>query len=350
MMDTHVVIMAGGIGSRLWPLSTPERPKQFIDVLGVGKSLIQLTVERFLPVCAPDKFWVVTSEKYVDIVREQLPDIPADQILAEPEARNTAPCIAYACWKIAQRHPAANIVVTPADALVLKTDAFAEAIRKALAATEGTDAIVTVGITPTRPETGYGYIYASEAVPGEVVKVSAFKEKPDAATAEAYLADGHYFWNAGIFVWNVKTITRQLRAYAPQIAGVMDTIAPALFTDAEASVLRKLFPTCDKISIDYAVMEKSRNIYVVAGDFAWSDLGSWGSIKTHIEPDTDGNTVVGGDVRLFGCKDCFVHTAGEKTVVVEGLEGYIVAESADRLLVCRLSEEQRIKEFSSEKN
>ena len=265
MMDTHVVIMAGGIGSRLWPLSTPERPKQFIDVLGVGKSLIQLTVERFLPVCAPDRFWVVTSEKYVDIVREQLPDIPAD-------------------------------------ALVLKTDAFADAIRKALAATEGTDAIVTVGITPTRPE---------------------------------------------IFVWNVKTITRQLRAYAPQIAGVMDTIAPALFTDAEASVLRKLFPTCDKISIDYAVMEKSRNIYVVAGDFAWSDLGSWGSIKTHIEPDAEGNAVVGGDVRLFGCKDCFVHTAGEKTVVVEGLEGYIVAESADRLLVCRLSEEQRIKEFSS---
>ena len=215
MMDTHVVIMAGGIGSRLWPLSTPERPKQFIDVLGVGKSLIQLTVERFLPVCAPDKFWVVTSEKYVDIVREQLPDIPAEQVLAEPEARNTAPCIAYACWKIAQRYPAANIVVTPADALVLRTDAFADAIRKALAATDGTDAIVTVGITPTRPETGYGYIHAAEAVPGEVVKVSAFKEKPDAATAEAYLADGHYFWNAGIFVWNVKTITRQLRAYAP---------------------------------------------------------------------------------------------------------------------------------------
>ena len=349
-MHTHVVIMAGGIGSRLWPASTPDMPKQFMDLLGVGKTMIQLTFERFSSICPARHVWVVTSEKYVDIVREQLPDIPADQILAEPEARNTAPCIAYACWKIAQRHPAANIVVTPADALVLKTDAFAEAIRKALAATEGTDAIVTVGITPTRPETGYGYIHASEAVPGEVVKVSAFKEKPDAATAEAYLADGHYFWNAGIFVWNVKTITRQLHAYAPQIAGVMDTIAPALFTDAEASVLRKLFPTCDKISIDYAVMEKSRNIYVVAGDFAWSDLGSWGSIKTHIEPDADGNTVVGGDVRLFGCKDCFVHTAGEKTVVVEGLEGYIVAESADRLLVCRLSEEQRIKEFSSEKN
>ena len=349
-MNTHVVIMAGGIGSRLWPLSTPERPKQFIDILGVGKTLIQLTVERFLPVCDPDKFWVVTSEKYVDIVREQLPAIPEEQILAEPEARNTAPCIAYACWKIAQRYPDANIVVTPADALVLKTVAFANVIRKALEATENTDAIVTVGIAPTRPETGYGYIYAADAAKGEVVKVSAFKEKPDSATAQAYLADGHYFWNAGIFVWNVKTITRQLRAYAPQIAGVMDTIAPALFTHAETSVLRKHFPTCEKISIDYAVMEKSRNIYVIAEDLDWSDLGSWGSIKTHIEPDGEGNAVIGGDVRLFGCKDCFVHTADEKTVVVEGLEGYIVAESADRLLVCRLSEEQRIKEFSSEKN
>ena len=349
-MDTHVVIMAGGIGSRLWPLSTPEVPKQFIDVLGVGMSLLQLTVERFLPVCDPDKFWVVTSEKYVDIVKEQLPTIPDDQILAEPEARNTAPCIAYACWKIAQRPPSANIVVTPADALVLKTSDFADVIRKALEATDGTDAIVTVGIAPTRPETGYGYIFAADAAQGEVVKVSAFKEKPDAATAQAYVDDGRYFWNAGIFVWNVKTITRQLRAYAPQIAGVMDTIAPALYTNAEASVLRKLFPTCDKISIDYAVMEKSRNIHVIADDLGWSDLGSWGSIKTHLTPDADGNAVVGGDVRLFGCKDCFVHAAGEKTVVVEGLEGYIVSESADRLLVCRLSEEQRIKEFSSEKS
>ena len=348
-MDTHVVIMAGGIGSRLWPLSTPERPKQFIDILGVGKSLIQLTVERFLPVCAPDRFWVVTSERYVDIVREQLPAVPVDQILAEPEARNTAPCIAYASWKIAQKYPDANIVVTPADALVLRTAEFADVIRKALAATDGTDAIVTVGIKPTRPETGYGYIFATDAIQNEVVKVTAFKEKPDVATAEDYVDDGHYFWNAGIFVWNVKTIIRQLRAYAPQIAGVMDTIAPALFTEAETSVLRKLFPTCDKISIDYAVMEKSRNIYVIAGDLGWSDLGSWGSIKTHITPDENGNAVVGGDIRLFGCKNCFVHVADEKTVVVEGLDGYIVSESDGRLLVVRLSQEQRIKEFSSEK-
>ena len=343
----HVVIMAGGVGSRLWPLSTPEKPKQFIDVLGVGKSLIQLTVERFIPVCSPENFWVVTGEKYVDLVKEQIPGIPEDQILAEPEGRNTAPCIAYASWKIALKDPDANIVVTPADALVLKTAEFADAIGKALAFTENSDAIVTVGIAPTRPETGYGYIHASEAVRGKIVKVSEFKEKPSLETAQAYLADGYYFWNAGIFVWNVKTIVKELRAFAPQISAVMDELKPSLFTSSEQTQLRRLFPTCDKISIDYAVMEKSRSIYVIADDLAWSDLGSWGSVKGHIKADDEGNVVVGGDVRLFGCKDCFVHAASEKRVVLEGLEGYIVSESDGRLLVCRLSEEQHIKEFSA---
>ena len=344
---THVVIMAGGIGSRLWPLSTPEVPKQFIDVLGVGRSLLQLTVDRFAPVCAPDHFWVVTGERYVALVREQLPHIPSSQILAEPEGRNTAPCIAYASWKIQQKDPQANIVVTPADALVLKTAEFADVIGKALAFTAERDAIVTVGIAPSRPETGYGYIHAAEALRGQLVKVSEFKEKPDLDTALGYLEDGHYFWNAGIFVWNVATIVKELRAYAPQIAGVMDALAPSLFTDKEQEQLRRLFPTCEKISIDYAVMEKSPRIYVIAEDLAWSDLGSWGSIQTHLKADENGNAVVGGDVRLFDCQNCFVHASGEKTVVVEGLDGYIVAESRGRLLVCRLSQEQHIKEFSA---
>ena len=344
---THVVIMAGGIGSRLWPLSTPEVPKQFIDVLGVGRSLLQLTVDRFAPVCAPDHFWVVTGERYVPLVQQQLPAIPASQILAEPEGRNTAPCIAYASWKIQRKDPQANIVVTPADALVLKTAEFADVIGMALAFTAERDAIVTVGIAPSRPETGYGYIHAAEALHGQLVKVSEFKEKPDLDTALRYLEDGHYFWNAGIFVWNVETIVRELRSYAPQIAGVMDALAPALFTEAEQTELRRLFPSCEKISIDYAVMEKSPRIYVIAEDLAWSDLGSWGSVQTHLKADENGNAVVGGDVRLFDCQNCFVHTAGEKTVVVEGLDGYIVAESQDRLLVCRLSQEQHIKEYSA---
>ena len=339
--------MAGGVGSRLWPLSTPDVPKQFIDVLGVGHSLIQLTAERFAPLCAPERFWVVTGEKYVHLVHEQLPYIPEDQILAEPEGRNTAPCIAYASWKIQKKDPEANIVVTPADALVLKTAEFADTIRKALEFTAKRDAIVTVGIAPTRPETGYGYIHAAEAIHGQVLKVSEFREKPDLDTAIGYLEDGKYFWNAGIFVWNVSTILSELRAYAPQIAGIMDQLSPSFFTEQETPDLRRLFPTCEKISIDYAVMEKSPRIYVIAEDLAWSDLGSWGSVKTHLPQDPDGNSVVGGDVRLFDCQDCFVHTASEKTVVVEGLEGYIVAESRDRLLICRLSQEQRIKEFSA---
>ena len=347
IMHTHVVIMAGGIGSRLWPRSTPDVPKQFIDVLGVGRSLIQLTTDRFAPVCQPENFWVVTGEKYVDLVRQQLPAIPADQILAEPEGRNTAPCIAYASWKIQQKDSQANIVVTPADALVLKTAEFADVIDKALAFTEERDAIVTVGITPSRPETGYGYIHAAEALHGQLVKVSEFKEKPDLDTAIQYMEDGHYFWNAGIFVWNVRTIVNELRAYAPQIAQVMDELAPSFFTEKETPELRRLFPTCEKISIDYAVMEKSPRIYVIAEDLAWSDLGSWGSIMTHIPADEDGNAVVGADVRMHGCRNCFVHTAEEKTVVVEGLDGYIVAESKDRLLVCRLSQEQHIKEYSA---
>ena len=346
-MNTHVVIMAGGIGSRLWPLSTPDVPKQFIDVLGVGKSLLQLTVDRFGPVCRPENFWVVTGEKYVPLVRQQLPAVPESQILAEPEGRNTAPCIAYASWKIQKKDPEANIVVTPADALVMKTAEFAETIAKALAFTEERDAIVTVGITPSRPETGYGYIHAAESLHGQLVKVTEFREKPDLDTAIGYLEDGHYFWNAGIFVWNVSTIVRELRAYAPDIAAVMDRLAPSLFTGQEQEQLRLLFPTCEKISIDYAVMEKSPRIYVIAEDLAWSDLGSWGSLLTHLPADEDGNSVIGADVRLHGCRNCFVHTASEKTVVVEGLDGYIVAESKDRLLVCRLSQEQHIKEYSA---
>ena len=346
-MNTHVVIMAGGIGSRLWPLSTPDVPKQFIDVLGVGKSLLQLTVDRFGPVCRPENFWVVTGEKYVPLVRQQLPAVPESQILAEPEGRNTAPCIAYASWKIQKKDPEANIVVTPADALVMKTAEFAETIAKALAFTEERDDIVTVGITPSRPETGYGYIHAAESLHGQLVKVTEFREKPDLDTAIGYLEDGHYFWNAGIFVWNVGTIVRELRAYAPDIAAVMDRLAPSLFTGQEQEQLRLLFPTCEKISIDYAVMEKSPRIYVIAEDLAWSDLGSWGSLLTHLPADEDGNSVIGADVRLHGCRNCFVHTASEKMVVVEGLDGYIVAESKDRLLVCRLSQEQHIKEYSA---
>lgn len=349
-MQNHIVIMAGGIGSRFWPMSTPEYPKQFIDVMGVGKSLIQLTVERFKDICPKENFWVVTSEKYVDIVKEQLPQIPAQHILAEPEARNTAPCIAYACWKIRKEFPQANIVVTPSDALVIDTAEFARCIAVALEKTADSQAIVTLGMMPTRPETGYGYIAAQgEADAKGICKVEAFKEKPDVETAKGYLAAGNYFWNAGIFVWNVDTITNAIRRYAPQIAGVMDELEPALFTDKEAEELKRLFPTCEKISIDYAVMEKAEDIFVLPAEFGWSDLGSWGSLRTLLPQDEAGNAKVGGWVDMYNCRNCVVHAAEEKRVVLEGLDGYIVAEKNGQLLVCRLSEEQRIKDFAAGK-
>lgn len=331
-------------------MSTPEYPKQFIDVMGVGKSLIQLTVERFKGICPKENFWVVTSEKYVDIVKEQLPQIPAQHILAEPEARNTAPCIAYACWKIRKEFPQANIVVTPSDALVIDTAEFARCIAVVLEKTADSQAIVTLGMMPTRPETGYGYIAAQgEADAKGICKVEAFKEKPDVETAKGYLAAGNYFWNAGIFVWNADTITNAIRRYAPQIAGVMDELEPALFTDKEAEELKRLFPTCEKISIDYAVMEKAEDIFVLPAEFGWSDLGSWGSLRTLLPQDEAGNAKVGGRVDMYNCRNCVVHAAEEKRVVLEGLDGYIVAEKNGQLLVCRLSEEQRIKDFAAGK-
>lgn len=279
-MSTHVVIMAGGVGSRLFPISTPDHPKQFIDFLGVGKSLIQLTYDRFLEVDPQARFWVVTSEKYVHFVHEQLPDIPDEQILAEPVARNTAPCIGYACWKIKKKYPDANIMVTPSDAYVPDVKAFAKTMNKALSFTAEGRAIVCVGISPDHPDTEYGYIQVEECRGNdEISKVRAFKEKPSADVAERYLAEGGYFWNAGIFVWNASTIEAELREHAEQIAILMDGIAEDVYTDREAVTLSRLFPQCEKISIDYAVMEKSENVYVISAGWQWSDLGSFSAIE-----------------------------------------------------------------------
>ena len=345
---TNIVIMAGGIGSRLWPVSTPEMPKQFIDLLGVGKSLLQLTVERFRPVADIAGMWVVTSENYVDIVRKQLPEMPADHILAEPVPRNTAPCIAYACWRIMREDPEANIVVTPSDAIVLKTELFSEIISKALEFTASTSSIVTVGIYPDRPETGYGYICSSSKEECNVVKVNEFREKPDRETAERYLAAGNYFWNAGIFVWSVSTIVDQMWRHAPQIAGMMDKIAGTFGTEEEKAALAEFFPQCDKISIDYAVMEKSDSIYVISADLGWSDLGSWTSAGSHIAEGPDGNRVVGNDVRLIDSEGCIVHVEECRKVVVKGLKDYVVACRGGNLLVCPAADEQKIKDYAAD--
>ena len=343
MRNNHVVIMAGGVGSRFWPLSTPEYPKQFIDILGCGRTLIQLTVDRFKGVCPMNNFWVVTNAKYVDIVKKQLPDIPVNHILAEPAARNTAPCIAWACWSIKKEDPQANVVVTPADAVVMNPEEFRRVINNALAFTDSHNAIVTIGIKPSRPETGYGYVETAGVEAGEIHKVAAFKEKPDHDTAEKYLKAGNYLWNAGIFVWNIETITDSIQKYKPNIAADMDKIA------ATGDVLG-IFPQCEKVSIDYAVMEpasKENLVYTHPADFGWSDLGNWASLHDKLHKDENDNGAV-GNVKLYECTNCVVHAEDAKKVVLQGLDGYIMSEKNGQILVCKRSEEQRIREFSAE--
>lgn len=333
--------MAGGVGSRFWPLSTPEYPKQFIDILGCGRTLIQLTIDRFKGICSMEKFWVVTNAKYVEIVKQQLPDIPVEHILAEPAARNTAPCIAWACWSIKKEDENANVVVTPADAVVMNLEEFRRVINNALQFTDKNNAIVTIGVKPSRPETGYGYVEASAAVDGEICTVKAFKEKPDYETAEKYLKAGNFLWNAGIFVWNVETITDCIAKYKPDIAHDMDRIA-------ETGDVESIFPQCEKISIDYAVMEPAATdnlVYTHPADFGWSDLGNWASLHDKLQKDKNNNGAV-GNIKMYECKNCVVHAEEAKKVVLQGLDGYIFSEKNGQILLCKRSEEQRIRDFS----
>lgn len=350
MNKNHLIIMAGGVGSRFWPMSTPEKPKQFIDVLGIGKSLIQLTVERFETVIPIENVWVVTSEKYKSIVREQLPEIPEFQILMEPCMRNTAPCIEYVSRKIYAKYPEANLVFSPADHIVLDVNTFRKVIKNSLEFTENREVILTLGMMPTRPETGYGYIksqevYKSISQQDSIYKVEAFKEKPNLETAEAYLAEGGYFWNAGIFIWNAKMVVNTIAKLVPDLASVFDKVEPYFYTEKEQEVINEYFPTCQNISIDYAVMEKSEDVYVYPANFGWSDLGTWGSLYTHLEQDENNNAVVGQNVNLVDCKNCVVHTPTERKVVIQGLDNFIVAESDNTLLICKKEEEQHIKDW-----
>ncbi|MCR5817956.1 MAG: mannose-1-phosphate guanylyltransferase [Prevotella sp.] len=351
-INNHLVIMAGGVGSRFWPMSTAEKPKQFIDVLGVGKTLLQLTVERFGTLVSPENIWVVTNEKYADIVAEQLPDMPRTNILCEPCRRNTAPCIAYVSWRIKKRDPKANIVVTPSDHIVMNVQEFQRIIGDCMKFTSDTDAIVTLGMKPSRPETGYGYIQANLTASSlrnkGIFRVDSFREKPDLKTAQEYISKNNYYWNAGIFIWNVNTIVNAFRMYQPKLAKIFESMLPVYGTAEEQAVINEKFPTCENISVDYAIMEKAEEIFVCPADFGWSDLGTWGSLLTQSKHDLYGNAAIGQDVQLFECHDCIVHASQEKKVVVQGLDGYIVAEKDDTLLICKLSEEQRIKQFSGE--
>jgi len=352
VISNHLVIMAGGVGSRFWPMSTAECPKQFIDVLGVGKTLLQLTVERFGSLINPENVWVVTNQKYADTVAEQLPDMPRNHILCEPCRRNTAPCIAYVSWRIKAMDPKANIVVTPSDHVVMNVQEFQRVIKDCMKFTTDTDAIVTLGMKPNRPETGYGYIQANLARQSlrnkEIFRVDTFREKPDLETARQYIQKPNFFWNAGIFIWNVHTIVNAFRMYQPSLARIFESMLPVYGTDKEQDAINERFPECENISVDYAIMEKADEIFVCPADFGWSDLGTWGSLHQQTHKDLYGNALIGPGITMYESHNCIVHTTQEKQVVVQGLDGYIVAENNDTLLICKLSEEQRIKQFSGE--
>lgn len=349
----HIVIMAGGIGSRFWPMSTTEFPKQFIDVLGVGRSLLQLTYDRFQGICLPENIWIVTNKKYLELCREQLPDVPTENILLEPCRRNTAPCIAYVSWRIKSKNPKANVVVTPSDHIVTDTVEFQRVITSCLKFTGETDAIVTLGMKPNRPETGYGYIQADLSVSSprnkEIFRVDSFREKPDIETAKKYIQQNNFFWNAGVFIWSVSTIVNAFRVYQPAISKVFEGMEHIYGTPEEQENIDKCYPECENISVDYAIMEKAEEIFVCPANFGWSDLGTWGSLVEQSKKDLYGNSLIGNDIRLYDSHNCIVHTMNEKQVIIQGLDGYIIAENDNRLLICKLSEEQRIKQFSEQK-
>lgn len=348
----HLVIMAGGVGSRFWPMSTSEKPKQFIDVLGVGKSLLQLTVERFKGICSPEHIWVLTNKKYYDLVRQQLPDVPVENILQEPMRRNTAPCIAYVSWRIKAICPQANIVVTPSDHIVTDEVEFQRVINSCLMFAGETDAMITLGMKPNRPETGFGYIQAdltsSSLRNKEIFRVDRFREKPDLQTAQEYIKQSNFFWNAGIFIWNVKTIVNAFRVYVPALAKIFESMMDVYGTEKEQAIIDERYGECENISIDYAIMEKAEEIFVCPAEFGWSDLGTWGSLLTQSKRDLYGNGIIGEDVTLYDSHNCIVHTTQAKKVVIQGLDDYIIAEKDGVLLICKLSEEQRIKQFSGE--
>ena len=348
----HLVIMAGGVGSRFWPMSTAECPKQFIDVLGVGKSLLQLTMERFANIASPENVWVVTNEKYVDIVHEQLPDVPRTNILSEPCRRNTAPCIAYVSWRIKTRDANANIVVTPSDHIVTNVAEFKRVINAALQFTGETDAMLTLGMKPTRPETGYGYIQAdltsSSPRNKEIFRVDSFREKPDLQTALQYIERKNYFWNAGIFIWSVKTIINAFRIYQPAMNRLFESMTDIYGTEREQEAINRMYPECENISVDYAIMEKAEEIFVCPADFGWSGLGTWGALLMQTKHHLYGNSITGHNDSVYDTQNCIIHTTEEKKVVVQGLDGYIVAEKDDTLLICKLAEEQKIRSFAEE--
>jgi mannose-1-phosphate guanylyltransferase len=345
--NEYCVIMAGGVGSRFWPMSRTDHPKQFIDVLGSGRTLLQQTYDRFVRICRKENILVVTNEAYIGLVKEQLPEMSDDNILSEPARKNTAPCIAYAAYRIAQKNPKGVMVVAPSDHLILKEETFIKAIRSCFRKAGSEDCLVTLGIKPTRPDTGYGYIQFQEPETKEkdkrIKKVKTFTEKPDRDMAQFFLESGDFLWNSGIFIWSVKSIISEIGKTLPEMAALFNEGKHLLNTPGEGAYIREVYSKCKNVSIDYGVMEKAENVYVRSSIIGWSDLGTWGSLYDHINKNEHANAVVGKNVMMYDSKNCIVNVPKDKLVVIEGLDGYIVAESDGILLICKKQDEQQIR-------
>ena len=340
--------MAGGVGSRLWPMSKTDYPKQFHDVLGVGKSLLQLTVERFEKVCPIEHVYIVTSNEYFDLVKEQLPELNDDQILLEPSRKNTAPCIAYAAFKIHQKDADANIIVAPSDHLILRQEAFEETIQLALQQAEKGDYLITIGIKPARPDTGYGYIQFTDddsTISDRIKKVKTFTEKPGLDLAKKFIDSGDFYWNSGIFIWKSRSIIEAFSEYLPELFSLFDSDVSQYNSEGEKEYIGKIYPLCKSISIDFGIMEKAKNVLVILADLGWSDLGTWGSLYEHIPHDEKGNAVIGDKVLTYDCKDNIILMPKDKPAVIEGLMDFIVVENDGVLLICKRNSEQKIKQF-----
>jgi mannose-1-phosphate guanylyltransferase len=347
--NNYVAIMAGGIGSRFWPVSRLDKPKQFLDLLNVGKTLIQSTFERFAKYIPNENIYVVTSSQYKKIVEKQLPQLKKQNILCEPSRKNTAPCIAYVSYKLHQLNPKSNLICAPADHLILDDTSFRKVSLEALEFTEKNNALITLGIKPLSPNTGYGYIqHEQHAVSDNIYKVKTFTEKPDSELAKKFLISGDFLWNAGIFAWRTENIIEAFEKYLPEIHEIFDGAKKELITSGEQAVIDFIYPQCVNISIDYGILEKADNVYVIPSAFGWSDLGTWGSAYENLKRDTLDNAFSGDNVMFVDSTKNMVHAPGHKLLLLQGLEDFIVVDTEDVLLVCKKEKEQHIKEYVAE--
>ncbi|GIV34931.1 MAG: mannose-1-phosphate guanylyltransferase [Chitinophagales bacterium] len=344
--DHYVAIMAGGVGSRFWPKSRAALPKQFLDILGTGQTLLQLTYERFKPIVPQENIYVVTHEQYADLVRQQLPELKESQVLSEPQRKNTAPCIAYVAFKIKKLNPYASMVVSPSDHLVLKADVFAQTVSRALHFADESSALITLGIVPTRPDTGYGYIqYIDNHRSGDIFKVKTFTEKPNLELAKSFIKSGDFLWNSGVFIWNVRTILAAFKKNLPEIYEAFEEGAEKLNTPEEKPYITHAYSLCKSISVDFGIMEKAENVFVIPADIGWTDLGTWQSLYELSPKDARANAIQGQHVLLFDTDNSLIIAPENKLVVLQGLDGYFVIDTADALLVCKNDQEQKIKDI-----